>query len=78
MTIQKLLETLRGRLSITENAIELIISIESSGNNKNKAKKILRSLKGKKKRYKGKHWTQKPENKAKMMKNIKRAIKSKT
>ena len=76
MTIEKLLANLREQLKAIESTIQIVESYNKHVPHREKAKKILASVNSNKKKgkgaYKGKHWSQTPEGKAKMSARMKK------
>lgn len=85
MTIEKCLEKLRNQLSSLSNAIHYIEQIQHDEHHTVKRAKIISSIKKERKSYdkkrripiapksyNGKHWMQRPENRAKVMKMVRK------
>ena len=76
MTIQGLLDELKSQHAQLGSAIEIVESYIKSSKKTATRKKIVAHVKKKSKKgfsYKGKHWTQLPENKGKLSRMLKKA-----
>ena len=77
MTIQGLLEELKRQHEQLGSAIEIVESFIKSSEKKATRKQIVKHVKKKKSAkgysYKGKHWTQLPENKGKLRRMLNKA-----
>jgi len=63
-------------VSLNKERNELLKILNQTDNNVHKEKEILKDVKRKPYKRKGLHWTQKPENRAKMLKQIRKANKA--
>jgi hypothetical protein len=76
MNILKLLERLKGERESFERAIALIETFSSNGTRAAKRKSIIKAVKKRKKQKHYLHWTQRPENRAKVMKQMRKAARA--
>ena len=80
MTIEKLLSELKNQREAVNNAIHLIEHILAGDSVTVKRARLVKAIRYSKKRYtpkppksyNGKHWMQQPENRAKMLRQLKK------